>query len=363
MTHVVVAGWMLTETPCGASRRTLEILRAAAKRLEANERITLLFSAGTRPPDLPSAIRCLPVAIPRGPALQRALAERSVLPKLLHDLSASVYQQDHLPLVSGLRCETVLTIHDLRDVSEHRRYPSWLARYVLRRAAARAGWIVVPSLFTYGGLQTLLGTSATKVTVVPNGVALEPFAKQTIAEDPCFLHVGRLEKRKNLLMLISAYAQLVEDSKDPSALPPLVLVGEDGGERRALAERAAFLEVTGKVQMPGEVDDRKLMGLYRAARCVLVPSLYEGFGLPALEALAAGKLALVSDRGALPEVVADAGIVLAADDARAWATAMGNLEKLQSDPFLTANRQRRVRELSWDRAAESMLELWHELGE
>lgn len=366
MTHVVVAGWLLGaggSAMDGASRRLLEVLRAVARQLGTNERVTLLHAESCAPPDLPAAIRCLPVPIPAGPVWKRYFAERRTLPRLLDDLGASVYDQGHLPLAPGIRTPTVLTVHDLRDLTEWRRRPRWLAKRVLRTSLARASWTVVPSLFTHQALVAAGAGLAKKATVVPNGVGrLAAATAGGAAHEACFLHVGRLEKRKNLLMLLSAYAQLLESTKEPEAVPPLVLAGADGGERAALAERAAFLEITGKVHMPGFVEEERLADLYEAALCVLVPSAYEGFGLAALEGLAAGKLVLVSDRGALPEVVGDAGVVLPADDPRAWANAMARAEALARDPFLPGNRARRVRELSWERAAESTLELWHELG-
>lgn len=363
MTHVVVAGWLLGATQDGAGRRLVEILKAVAPRLSSAEQVTLLYARDAHPPDLPPPIRCVPVAIPAGPVAQRYLAERRILPALLHELGTSVYEQGHLPIAPRLRCPTVLTLHDLRDLTVHRRYPRWLARMVLRSALRRAAWTVVPSEFTYKALLAAAGSPAPKATVIRNGAFPEGLvARPQAREEPCFLHVGRLEKRKNLVMLLSAYAQFLEGTKDPRSAPPLVLAGADGGERVALAERAAFLEITGKVHFLGAVDEPRLAALYQAALCVLVPSVYEGFGLTALEGLASGKPVLVSDRGALPEVVGDAGVVLPAEDPRAWANALARLDALRADPFLTANRTRRVRELSWDRAAESMLELWHELS-
>lgn len=361
--HAVVAGWLLGTGPSGANRRLVSILRAAAEQLGPGEEITLLHAAHTPPPDLPAAIRCLPVAIPPGPAWRRALAERRILPGLLESLGATVYEQAWLPLARKLPVPACLTLHDLRDLTRFQRYPRWLYLLLLRRSLERARYVVVPSRFTWEELKAVAGDRLPPTTIVQNGVETARFAAaQPQGQEPCYLHVGRLEPRKNLLMLLSAYAQVLDDAADPQLVPPLVFAGADGGAGKQLAERAAFLEVAGKVHFLGQVDEDRLLSLYAAAVAVLVPSLYEGFGLCALEGLAAGKLVVASDRGALPEIVEDSGVVVGAGDTAGWARAMRNVDRLAHDPFLSAARTRRVKELSWERAAASVLELWWELS-
>jgi hypothetical protein len=100
VTHVVVSGWLLPTGESGANRRLLEVLRAAAEQLGPNERVTLLCAAGTPLPDLPTAIRCMPIEIPALPAAARAIAERRHLHRVLTELRATVYEQGHLPPLS-----------------------------------------------------------------------------------------------------------------------------------------------------------------------------------------------------------------------------------------------------------------------
>ncbi|MCA8949754.1 MAG: glycosyltransferase, partial [Planctomycetes bacterium] len=110
----------------------------------------------------------------------------------------------------------------------------------------------------------------------------------------------------------------------------------------------------------GALTDDDLPGLFTGARAIVVPSRYEGFGLAALEGLAAGRPTLVADAGALPEVVGDAGVVLPTDDSQAWADAIRGA----ADPGTQSPSDRRARaaEFTWRRAAERTVALWRQLA-
>lgn len=361
--HAVVAGWQFDGRASGAARRQTMMLKELAPLLTSGEEVTLVHSEDHPPRDLPDGIRMLPVAIPPGPTWRRALAERRVLPGLLENVGATLLDLGTLPVPRHLPCPVVLTLHDLRDLGPFRRRPIWLARKVLQHAMAGTAAVVVPSVATAVAVRDAVATPP-PLHVVPNGVderffkarSGQPFAR------PYLLHVGHLEPRKNLLMLLSAFAQVVERrlASSPHEEPPrLVLAGADHGSLRELRERAALLDLSGHVDFMMEVDDEQLLALYAGALGVVVPSLDEGFGLAALEGMAAGRAVLVSDRGALPEVVDDGGLVLPAEDPGAWATAMRELiEAPARFSELSLRAGARARELSWRRAAEEMLQVW-----
>jgi glycosyltransferase involved in cell wall biosynthesis len=361
--HVAVAAWSHDGRPSGAARRTTMLLREVALLLAPGEQITVLHGRTAPPPDLPAPIRLQPVDFPTSPTWRRALAERRHLGRLLDDIGATMLDLGTLPVPRHLPCPTVLTLHDLRDLGPFRRRPAFVARHVLRRSLGRASVVVVPSAATAVALREAV-PDLPPVSVVHNGVDDRFFAARSDRpfERPYFLHVGHLEPRKNLLMLLSAFAQVLErwQVAHPNDDPPrLVLAGADAGHLAALRERAAILDLTGHVDFPGVVDEERIVALYGGALAVLVPSHEEGFGLCALEGMAAGRVVLAADRGALPEVVDDGGILLPADDAGAWASVMTELlERPTQFGEQSLRAVARAHDLSWRAAAQRMLGVW-----
>ena len=169
-----------------------------------------------------------------------------------------------------------------------------------------------------------------------------------------FLHVGHLETRKGLDTLLAAYAR----TGRAAALPPLVLSGRDAGAGNQLRRLAARLGVGDRVHFLGLTDDATLRGLYRDARAVLLPSRYEGFGMPALEGLALGRSVVVSDQGALREVVGDVGRVVPVDDVDAWAAVMIELATAADASPATAARLAQAARFAPQAAAQALLDVW-----
>ena len=264
-----------------------------------------------------------------------------------------------------------MTLHDLRDLGRFRRRSSLLTRFVLAQSLRRASAVVVPSEFTAGELRQRLGRwvgrRMPEVAVLPGGVGSEflAYRPQRHFDKPYFLHVGHLERRKNLRLLLDAYAlflRMGEASHRPGEDTPfLVLVGADAGQGKQLEDAAVQLEIADRVRFEGQVGETRLMEYYASCEAVLFPSLYEGFGLPAVEAMAMGKPVFVSNAGALPEVVGNAGVVLPGDRMDAWAHAM----ETAMEPVDSATKSRgraRAQDLSWDRCAARTLALWRRVA-
>jgi glycosyltransferase involved in cell wall biosynthesis len=149
---------------------------------------------------------------------------------------------------------------------------------------------------------------------------------------------------KGLDVLLDAFTRLAADDPDLE----LTLAGSDD-----IASRCAGHEYGDRIRTPGFVSDEELREIYRAATVFCMPSRYEGFGLPALEAMAAGVPVVVSDAGALPEVTGGAALLVAAGDVAGLATALGNI---LADPDLasrlSAAGRQRARGLTWELCAE-----------
>lgn len=274
-----------------------------------------------------------------------------------HALGADVLHapSPRAPLARG-QPPTVVTVHDLNFLERPETVRAWSARYsraTIRRVLAAADRIVTVSQATADDLARLLGVDGSRVRVVPSGVAprwrlapVEPLPAEV--SRPYVLFVGTAEPRKNLGRLIDA----VRSRRARGAPERLVVAGSAGWGGVLVTEDDA-------VQPLGRVSDATLHALYAGAACLVLPSLHEGFGLPALEAMAAGCPVVAARAGALPEVCGDAAELvdpLDTDDiARGIDAALARTTELRA-----AGRARAAaRDWSW--TAEAMVGVYREL--
>jgi len=215
----------------------------------------------------------------------------------------------HPLLLPARNAAQIVTIHDLFFLSHtqdtgaeiRRDYP------VLAASHARRAHAVITST-QYGRAQIIerLGVPGERIYVCPPGAPVwRTLGRQpNVPSDGCILFVGTLEPRKNVGALLDAYERLVSRRAD---VPRLVLAGRATAAAASWLARIRNVPLAGRVTHVGYIDDRAREDLYRSARVLVMPSLDEGFGLPALEAMSAGVPVIVSSRGSLPEVVQDAG--------------------------------------------------------
>ncbi|MCX6544331.1 MAG: glycosyltransferase family 1 protein [Acidobacteria bacterium] len=262
-----------------------------------------------------------------------------------------------LPSRSGLR---VSTIHDLDFLHQPGRTWGEMRRDFPRLAgdhSRRADLVVTVSNHTARGISRELGVSDGNIAICRHGV---PYWVTSLATPPeprsggYILFVGTLEPRKNVGGLLDAYQRLL--SRWPDA-PRLVLAGRETPAARAWIERATGPVFKGKVDVRGYIADRDRVSTYLGAAVLVLPSFDEGFGLPALEAMALGIPVIASNRGALPEVVGDAGLLTEPEDADGIAEA---LRRLLTEPGLhRACREAglmRARTFSWSDSARALLQ-------
>jgi len=239
------------------------------------------------------------------------------------------------------RPPVVVTVHDLAILRFPEVFPAWhrhTGRLALRQAVRSADAIVAVSAFTRDELTELLGVSADRVRVVPNGVDPVFTLDGPAASGDYVLAVGTLEPRKNLVRAVEA-ARIA------------------GVELRVVGARG-----WGGVEVPGwagRVDDDELAALLRGARCLVFPSLYEGFGIPVLEAMACGTPVVTTRGGATEEVAGGAAVLVDALDAAAIAA--GILEAEARRDELRQLGLERARAFTWEHAANAVEALWQEL--
>jgi glycosyltransferase involved in cell wall biosynthesis len=258
----------------------------------------------------------------------------------------------------------VVTIHDLlyRIYPEaHTRLNALAMRVLVPLAARRSHRIIAPSASTRGDAVRLLGIPAEKVDVVPEGCGASPVATATgerelrgryaLGDRPVVLTLSAKRRHKNLLRLLEAIALIPDDSR-----PVLVVPGYPTTHERELRAHAAGLGIEADTRFLGWVPANDLEGLYRTAACFVFPSLYEGFGLPLLEAMARGVPVASSDRGSLREVAGDAAWLFDPERPEAIAEAIRVLltDRAEAARLRTAGLERAAR-FTWSATARATL--------
>jgi glycosyltransferase involved in cell wall biosynthesis len=250
----------------------------------------------------------------------------------------------------------VSTFHDLFVLTAEYSTAEFRRRFAqqARQAAERSDLIIAVSEFTAAQVRDLLGVESSRLRVVPHGVH-PPATPPTAARENFVLHVGAIQKRKNLSRLVRAFTQM----------PPgwrLVLAGSSGfgaGEifgEIARSPRRADIEVT------GYVPKQRLEELYSRAAILAFPSLDEGFGMPVLEAMAHRLPVLTSNRSALPEVAGDAAILVDPFDEEAIAAGLRRLASNEDLRLELAGRAfHRAAQYPWRRAVQQTREVYKEL--
>ncbi len=297
----------------GVGEYVHELARALAASAgpDGPDHLTLFSSSWKdrlRPPDIPGAtlvdrripVRLLNLAWHR---LQWPPVERLARARF------DVVHSPHPLLLPARDAAQVVTVHDLdflahpeRTRGEIRRdYPALAARHL-----RRADHILVNSRHTAGEVARGFDIPTERITVCPPGAPA--WAPRDPAERGRYLlFLGTLEPRKNVGGLLDAYADLATRRPD---LPPLVLAGRPTPEAAPWLKRLAEPPLAGRAEAIGYVEPERRRDLFAQAILLIIPSFHEGFGLPALEAMTVGVPVIATARGALPEVVGDAGLLV-----------------------------------------------------
>lgn len=269
-----------------------------------------------------------------------------------------------------LPCKGVVTVTDLSFMifpESFKTLQRFYQRFFTHLSARRADHLIAISNSTARDLSRFFGVLNEKITVTYPGVdatyqptrdssVLAEFRRRRNLPEQFFLFVGTLEPRKNLEMLLQAYAAFLRSAKSRYKL---VLGGGKGWLYRSLFAAVEKLGLRSEVIFPGFIAEDELPLWYNAADVFVYPSLYEGFGLPPLEAMACGTPVIASRTSSLPEVVGDAGLLLDPDRPDEWAEAFSRLcEDAHLRAELVARGLQQAQRFSWARMAQETVQVY-----
>lgn len=279
-----------------------------------------------------------------------------------------IFEVLHLPLVKAPAGKTLLTIHDVRELHPGNGFiKRKLFGHQLGRSLHLADHVVTVSKEMRK--EILDFAPQTPVSVIHNGIDVAAFAPVAPAEaaairctlslpDRFILAVGHFEPRKNYVRLIEAMARLAAKGQGH----PLVIVGNDSGERHAVQKRANELGITDRIHILSGLTDAQVRCVYQLCSLFVFPSMYEGFGIPILEAMAAGKPIVVSDIPVFREITGSKGVYFEAEDTDSMARQIERvLGSASEQSRLIEYGKRRVPEFGFGRLANDMAHLYETL--
>jgi glycosyltransferase involved in cell wall biosynthesis len=298
---------------------------------------------------------------------------------LLRGISPDLFHVPHRVVPYFMPCPYVVTVHDLDKIIFQEafgsRFRAEVRLRVLRHGLAGAKRIITVSEATRGDLCRLLGLPGDRIEIVPNAID-ELFLREDSEEDrrlaleryqvdyPFLLYVGNIQPQKNLPRLVEAFAVVAAELDQHPRYRDLrlIIIGDYLTAHPDLRRSVIRSRVQQKVRFLGFVPVETLRIFYRTASAFVFPSLYEGFGLPPLEAMAQETPVVTSNVSALPEVVGEAAVLVnpenVFDIARGIRQAL--LDEELRRRLITRGRER-VAQFSWDRAADRILEIYREV--
>ncbi|QQR73117.1 MAG: glycosyltransferase family 4 protein [Holophagales bacterium] len=343
-------------------------LLGGISRLDHENRFVVFVRRAGEPhlPPLPSNFEVL-----RAEAPGYSLRELIGLSWSLRRRPLDLYHATHYSLPAALPSACVVTVHDLIHLLFPEHLPGRVAllyaRLMLGRAARLARRVIAVSQATSADLQRELGLAESRIDVVPNGLDaafLRPVGTSELrarlaalgVATPYLLFLGNPKPHKNLARLLAAYRRLVDRGDEP---PRLVLAGARDRELAELAAETVRSGLGERIQILGHVPAADLPALLQGATLFLFPSLYEGFGLPVLEAMATGTAVLAADVPALRELTGGCAHLVDPLDVEALAAGiahcLGDTPRRES---LAARGHERAREFSWELTARRTLAVY-----
>lgn len=355
--------------PVGAGIYIINLLRALGDLNTGHELVVFLHEKARRYLEMDKTTNILQVVLPdKNPALRLAW-EQIMLPNLVKRYKIDLLHSLHYTSPFLLPCASVVTIHDLTFFifpELHRFTKRLFFPLAIRTSVRKADALITVSESTRQDSIRLLHVPEERIFNVQLGVdeIFHPIKDDGLREkineeyqlpDKFILYVGLVEPRKNLPLLIRSYRTVVDEGFSHR----LVIAGRLGWMYQEVFKQIETLGLEERIKFTGYIPRQNLPIVYNLAELFVYPTRYEGFGLPVLEAMACGTPVITSNISALPEIVANAGILVTPGDESALAEAMVTV---LSDPKLRENLAEkgiiRSKDFSWKRTAKETLQVY-----
>ncbi|MBC7253832.1 MAG: glycosyltransferase family 4 protein [Actinobacteria bacterium] len=362
----------------GIGRYTARLVEALARKAEGEAEL-VLFGYGEGPSgDLLDAGTARQVEWVSVPQLERfsyagMVAEHLLFARRVAASGVELFHGIDHNLSPFIPCPSLVTVHDLILLVLRGPYlgpTAWAWMRFHKASARRARFVVVVSENTARDVERIWGIPRERIAVVPEGVTPEyrPLEDREAVQDvihrlgvrePYFLYLGGFDPRKNLRNLLLAFKLFLYSAGEDVLL---VMAGDRRGFEGYLDDEVEELGLEGHVHFTGFVPERDLPALYGGATAFVCVSLYEGFGLPLLEAMACGTPVLASGVSSIPEVVGEAGLLVDPLDPEEIASGMRRLwEDAEARAELVSRGKERAASYTWDEAAARILELYRRI--
>lgn len=315
------------------------------------------------------ATRAQLVLVPLASRTLRIAWEQAILPSLVRKYQLDVLHSPHYTMPFIKRCSSVVTFHDMTFFlypELHLFYKRLFFGAMIPLSVRRADALIAISASTRADTVRLFNAKPEKIFTVPYGIdpsfrpisdpqTLDAIRQKYHLPEEFILYVGNLEPRKNLPMLIRAFARIADDDRDAY----LVLAGSRGWKDSSVFSTVKELGLNRRVLFPGFIPQSDLPAVYALARAFVYASLYEGFGLPVLEAMACGCPVITSNLSSMPEIIGDAGIqVNPADEEQLFNSIQLVLTDTSRRETLARAGAERAKLYSWEETALQTLAVY-----
>jgi len=364
----------LPPQPAGAGIYTINLIRSLAALNPDFELYVFAQQSSRRLIELENSGSINWVLLPDKSPPHRLVWEQTGLPGLVRKTGLDLLHSPHYTRPVSLGCASVVTFHDMTFFL-YPRYHTFFKRIyfpaAMRKSARSADALIAVSENTKADIIQHLGISASKIHIIYHGVddRFKPISDKnflnTISQKynlPAgfILYVGVVEPRKNLVSLLSAFHELNKNNNNLI----LVIAGQPGWGYNEVKKIVAGYNLKDSVILAGFIPPEDLPAIYNLAKIFVYPSIYEGFGLPVLEALACGTPTITTRVSSLPEITGDAGILVPPGDDEALRMALQTLleDEKEQNRLSKMGPQRAVR-FRWNRTAQETLDVYKQVLE
>jgi len=297
-----------------------------------------------------------------------------VIQTFIDDLDVLFIPSHTLPIISKPGLKTVMTVHDLGAEylpKMHQLKQQLYLKYITRYQLTSATRLIAVSKSTKEDLVKKVNIDPKKITVVYEGYDTESYGLRSSKIGKYFLFVGTIQPRKNLTRLITAFSRVIPDSiRDPYYIDSdfrqndklnLLIVGSKGWASSEIYMLPKKLGIEGRVKFLGYVPDKDMPALYSNALALVFPSLFEGFGLPILEAQASGCPVITSNTSSMPEVAGKGAILVDPYSTSDIVKGMSDILNKEIRDKLTKAGFENIKRFSWEKCAKETLSVLEEI--